>query len=464
MATSVIASLEEALSSLGGVDSREVAALAGDAETRALARWQAAGAGPEAATLAATAYVGEMIGGLALVHEWKADEIEALVEDLAHRTGRDRDVTRFGIYAQALAHLHESGLPPRLVLAGCLQLLAAFAPVAEASLWMRDAGTLPRCVAVVGAECPTRRVRAAAREILNGAPERRSERGFVHAVAVLRWGHPYGALVVRARPADREQALALAREAAVGLASAIERDLLLDRSTRRERTLVDAAERRLARLAFDIHDGPIQDAAALAGDLQLFRRQLEIGLPANAPRELLLGRVEDFRAQLFALDRELRELAHSFERRSIGEQPFADVLRRHIAAFTTRNDITVKLDLRGDTESLSTSQRLALLAVVREALTNVRDHSGGSEALVTLFAGRAHTHATVVDNGHGFDVERTLARAARRGRLGLVGMGERIRLLGGRLSLDSGAGGPTTVSVTVPRWDPLAATSIPRVA
>ena len=57
----------------------------------------------------------------------------------------------------------------------------------------------------------------------------------------------------------------------------------------------------------------------------------------------------------------------------------------------------------------------------------------------------------------GFDVERTLVRAAHRGRLGLVGMAERVRLLGGRLAVDSRPGGPTTVSATIPRWEPIAA-------
>ena len=48
----------------------------------------------------------------------------------------------------------------------------------------------------------------------------------------------------------------------------------------------------------------------------------------------------------------------------------------------------------------------------------------------------------MTDNGHGFEVNRSLALAAQRGRLGIVGMGERMRMLGGTFDIDSRAGRP----------------------
>jgi signal transduction histidine kinase len=63
--------------------------------------------------------------------------------------------------------------------------------------------------------------------------------------------------------------------------------------------------------------------------------------------------------------------------------------------------------------------------------------------------------AQVTDNGQGFDPEPTLMRAARRGRLGLVAIHERVRLLGGQCRIDSHIGGPTVVWVGLERWEPL---------
>ena len=91
---------------------------------------------------------------------------------------------------------------------------------------------------------------------------------------VLRWQRPCAALVVRRIAGDGGRALAFARETAVALAPLFERDMLLDRSSRRERSLVAASEKRLARLGYDLHDGPLQDLAALAGDIRLARTEL----------------------------------------------------------------------------------------------------------------------------------------------------------------------------------------------
>ena len=73
-----------------------------------------------------------------------------------------------------------------------------------------------------------------------------------------------------------------------------------------------------------------------------------------------------------------------------------------------------------------------------------------------MAAGEESVQASISDNGCGFDVEKTtLIAGARRGRLGLVGMSERVRLLGGRFDIESEPGASTVVSVTLPRWRPL---------
>jgi signal transduction histidine kinase len=443
----------EAVLVVGGLDETEVGEAAGRARHRALALASVMGAGRAAAVEAGALFAGQVVGNLALRREWSPQEVDPLLRLLAAYQPHPAGLLGFKVYRYALDALRDEGVPPRPAIEATLRLLLAFAPVEEASLWTAEAGHPLRCCAFTGIG-PTRRMRAVAKEAIAGAAARWRERGSIHGVPVSRWGQPSGALVVRARPAERERALVFAGEAASRLAAELERTSLLESSASREQRLVAASERRLARLGFDIHDGPIQDVAALATDLRFFRTQLRRETAVGQPAELLVSRVDDFEARLVALDRELRELAHSLERTSAVDRPFGEALRSHLAAFTTRNDVAVRLDLRGDPEQLTTSQRLAILAFVREAMVNVRDHSGARTATVTVSVGRAHTHAAVLDDGRGFDVERTLVNAARRGRLGLVGMSERMRMLGGRLQLESRAGGPTRVAVTVPRWDP----------
>ena len=69
-----------------------------------------------------------------------------------------------------------------------------------------------------------------------------------------------------------------------------------------------------------------------------------------------------------------------------------------------------------------------------------------------MSASRDRVEATVTDDGRGFDLESTLMRAAREGRIGLLAMNERVRLLGGQCRIDSSTGGPTVVSVALEPW------------
>jgi signal transduction histidine kinase len=93
--------------------------------------------------------------------------------------------------------------------------------------------------------------------------------------------------------------------------------------------------------------------------------------------------------------------------------------------------------------------------IVQEALSNVRSHSEASEVQVDLRATDDGLDLRIADNGRGFDLQATADAAAKRGRLGIVGMNERVRLLGGVFSIESMPSLGTTVFVSIPAWRPL---------
>jgi signal transduction histidine kinase len=251
-------------------------------------------------------------------------------------------------------------------------------------------------------------------------------------------------------------ALAYAGEASIALAPLIEFDELLGRNVARERSLTDASERRLARIGFDLHDGPMQEIAALAADLRLFRSQVAPLLDEGEHSPVVLGRVDDLEARLVSVDAELRELAQSLQSPAALRIPLVEAIRLEIDKFRARSGIEAQFSTSGDFNTLTASQRTALARIVQEALSNVQEHSGARSVKVQVTATRTRLGLEVVDDGQGFDVQQRLLDAARAGRLGLVGMGERVRLLGGRFDLDSKPGGPTRVRASIPRWRPLA--------
>jgi signal transduction histidine kinase len=212
-----------------------------------------------------------------------------------------------------------------------------------------------------------------------------------------------------------------------------------------------AHERRLLRLGFDVHDGPLQDLAMLAEDLRLLRRQLSDVLPADmAP--LVLGRFDDLDAQVSGLDEQLRRISASVQSGLVDDRPLKDGLAHMAEAFARRAGVRPRLRVEGELDELTDSQRLALLSIVGEALNNAREHSHASVVEVEVSGGRQELRAAVRDDGTGFDVEETLMRSAREGRLGLVGLNERARLLGGACEISSRPGGPTEIAVRLPRW------------
>jgi signal transduction histidine kinase len=222
--------------------------------------------------------------------------------------------------------------------------------------------------------------------------------------------------------------------------------------------LVEGSDRRLTRLGFDLHDGPLQELLLLGEDLRMFRGQLSSVLAEGEKERLLRGRLDDLEARLVELERALRRISTAVHASHLTDRPFAEAVRELTDAFATRTGIAPAVSLEGELSSISPSQRIALLSVVGEALSNVREHSRTADAVeVAIDLGVDGVRARVRDNGRGFEVEAALLDAARRGHIGLAGIHERVRLLGGECTVESRPGGPTLISLRLPRWEPLSA-------
>jgi signal transduction histidine kinase len=214
-------------------------------------------------------------------------------------------------------------------------------------------------------------------------------------------------------------------------------------------TKLEAAQRRLRRLALDLHDGPAQDVAALAVDAALLQAELASELTperTETAREL----AAEIRDRLGALGRDIRDLAEVLEPRAMLREPLRDVLLREVGAFARRTGIAPSVEIDDDLGVMTASQQIALVRVAQEALANVREHARAGSVELFARATAQGVSLAVVDDGKGFDVR----RAAARGRLGLAGMEERVRLLGGTLAVDSRPGRGTRVEATIPHWRP----------
>jgi PAS domain S-box-containing protein len=197
------------------------------------------------------------------------------------------------------------------------------------------------------------------------------------------------------------------------------------------------AERR--RLARDLHDMALQD---LLGALQSLR--------LTHLRSRNTGADLDLKEELEALERAtsglrgaIYDLRHEKERPFVKSVEALVELNRQLIPERT----TALMVEDGFPEELPEAVSVELLRVLQEALTNARRHSGARNVEVRLRAEGEALVAAVIDDGRGFH-----PASARTG-VGLVGMGERIEGLGGKIEVSSRSGEGTKITVKVPLGD-----------
>jgi signal transduction histidine kinase len=191
----------------------------------------------------------------------------------------------------------------------------------------------------------------------------------------------------------------------------------------------DAVGRERARIARELHDGI---ATELAGAISLFKLYLE---KQN-------GHPDETLKSVFAiLERSLKNVRESLadlRPAAIGPEGLVVDLRRQAEEFSRLYGIRVETSTNGTEDLISPQQREVVAQVVREALTNVRRHSGSSICRVKLgFAARPFL-IEISDEGRGF-------AGSVPGGYGLMGMRERAAGIGGRLEVVSTEGRGTTV-------------------
>ena len=117
--------------------------------------------------------------------------------------------------------------------------------------------------------------------------------------------------------------------------------------------------------------------------------------------------------------------------------------------FLKQTGIRVRLKVFAAVEELDSSKRTVLYRVTQEALTNVVKHAQASEVEVNIGKLGDAVTLSIQDNGRSFQVERLLYNHENK-RLGLVGMRERVEMVGGSFRVQSARGQGTTVHASIP--------------
>jgi signal transduction histidine kinase len=393
---------------------------------------------------AALDFLAGAVAAIAAEERFGPGEARAAVTSAAESIGLPPEAAAFLVFRRALACKESVQLPPTSATDLVLALVVGFARVSAASLWVLDRAGRTTCLAAHGKSARSRALREVGRAALDGVLP---DSGRIRAQLVERWDRPYAVLVVRGVDGDPTLEGYLA-DAATALAPILERAATVDRKLRGERNALGPGERRLARLGFDLHDGPLQEIVALAEELRLASQQIE-SVVSEEDRARVNGRFDDLHARLASLDESLRQIAQETRSTSVAARPVEEALESELEALERATGIATELAVEGDVSELTDSQKIVLFRVVQEAVSNIRKHSGARRASVLLRSTQTFLDLTVSDDGCGFDPRDRICD-----RLGLAGISERVRLLGGVVEIDSRPGAGTSVRATVPQWRP----------
>jgi signal transduction histidine kinase len=217
------------------------------------------------------------------------------------------------------------------------------------------------------------------------------------------------------------------------------------RQQERERALagiVSATQQERRRLAADLHDGPVQQLTAML--LRLERQGMQLAAGNVAAAQATLGQLQAaLREQIGSLRGHLAELWPP----ALEQYGLEGALRMLADGVAERADVHVDLDLQVEQRPGPTVEAV-VYRVVQEALTNVAKHAKASNVRVRLVAGRDGLSLLVRDDGVGLDPAEA-ARLPDGEHFGLVGMRERVELVGGRWELSSGPDEGTVIRVAL---------------
>jgi two-component system, NarL family, sensor histidine kinase DevS len=216
---------------------------------------------------------------------------------------------------------------------------------------------------------------------------------------------------------------------AVDLADRVARDSL--------RRVVEGQELERRRLARELHD---ETGQALTSILLGLKRVEEAKSEADAR-----GAAAELRAEIVKTLQAVRRLAVELRPKALDDFGLAPALERLAEAFGGDSGIAIDLEANVGDDRLPPEVETALYRIAQEALTNVAKHSGAGHVSVVVSRREGSVTVVVEDDGRGFGVG-----GGDGGGLGLVGMKERVGLLGGRLAIESTEGSGTTIVAEVP--------------
>ena len=208
--------------------------------------------------------------------------------------------------------------------------------------------------------------------------------------------------------------------------------------------ITGAQEEERKRIARELHDETAQALYALNREVDNFLRS-NPNIPAD--NAAFLG---DLNKEIKQVLKEVRRFGQDLRPPMLDDLGLLATLRWLASELKEQFGIGADVTMSGIERRFSAETELTIFRIVQEALRNVEKHAQASKVEVAVEFDEGKTRVSICDNGKGFDLGGSLAELPRVGKLGLAGMQERARLLGGDMKIESEPGKGTSITIEAP--------------
>ena len=209
--------------------------------------------------------------------------------------------------------------------------------------------------------------------------------------------------------------------------------------------LIAAQEEERRRISLELHDEMGQALTAVELNLMEMEKELSSDFVPTIKEKL-----EETRSIIDQASDQIRELSLFLRPSMLDDLGLVPTVRWHLNRFRTRTNVKAKFEAVNLDERLDQDTETVLYRVIQEALNNIVKHAEARKVMVSLQRKENGVAAYIEDDGKGFDVNAVLVQEALVSGIGLIGMRERVSLLGGSLTVESRKGDGTRISLKIP--------------
>ena len=210
--------------------------------------------------------------------------------------------------------------------------------------------------------------------------------------------------------------------------------------------LMKAQDEERRRIARELHDSAGQTLTVLGLSLAQLVERAQVIAPELAKEG------KEIEGVVQQLHREIRTTSYLLHPPLLDECGLASALNWYVEGLARRSGIAITLDVADTVGRLPSDMELAIFRLVQECLTNIHRHSGSKTAVIRIFVEGGSLHVEVSDQGKGIPSERLAEIRSGGGGVGIRGMQERLRRLGGTMTIESdGSGTRVVASVPIPK-------------